>query len=99
MKFEEILPLLRDKGVTGIIDGKEVTYREITMLDFFSTGDWQVKTPPVKRWYWAFASSYGSHMEPTIGGPFTDEEASYCLIQHGLAWRQKLVQTECETQG
>lgn len=106
MKFEEILPLMRDKGKIGIWNKNEYKFQNgymsikkgegrwesISFMDSaFTTDDWSLKPEEVEVWDWVLGKGDGCF---EVIQDVTEKEAEKGRINHRCDWKVKLEPTK-----
>ncbi len=109
MKFEEVLPLMKQGqiAVWGCgryreAEGKLIVQYDIewtvVFLDWaaLSSEEWQIEKVKVKKWQWVFGRGHGLNIATSIY--HTEESAEKNRIQRGYEWKHPIPQTEIEVE-
>ena len=110
MKFEEILPKMRDEGKIGKVGEylfKLTEYglvwkkshsswtRHPRMLeDFLERDDWSLESMKVKKWQWVFGS--GVEIQVAPAGYLTEEKAEKYRVAYEYDWMERIDHTMIE---
>ena len=110
MKFEEVLPKMRDEGRIAIHNGNQYklfdgnlmfrTNNEWVYVTFTSkayiTNDWSIESRKVKKWRWAFG--FGYECLPGKCNMMTEEQAEKYRVEKGFAWMERINHTMIEVE-
>ena len=109
MKFEEVLPKMRDEGRIGVWDGYRNKFegerfiREYPQNDWggvsfgyraFTSDEWTLEPIKVKKWRWVFGRDETMLYLTELF--FSENEAEYFRIERGFAWKHPIPQTYTE---
>ena len=111
MKFEEILPKMRDEGKIANLHG--VLYRlsngnlwmkglsghwttPIFSDGAFAADDWKLEPVRVSKWRWVFG--LGSELQMTAYGYLSEAEADAYRIHKNFDWAERIEHTRTEVE-
>lgn len=111
MKFEEVLPKMRDEGKIANLHG--VLYKigegnlwakyisrqwksAVFSVDSFTTDDWKLEPVRVSKWRWVFG--LGSELQMTAYGYLSEAEAEEYRFQGNYDWAEKIEHTRKEVE-
>ena len=111
MKFEEVLPKIRDEGRIANLhglshkfsDGKVwIKYpggewlRARFTAEAFTTDDWKLEPVKVVKWRWVFG--YGSQLQTTSYAHLSESEAEEYKLQKNFGWAERIEHTHTEVE-
>ncbi len=110
MKFEEILPKMRDEGKIGKVGEYLFKLSEYGLVwkkshsswtrhprmleDFLERDDWSLESMKVKKWRWVFGRDETMLYLTELF--FSENKAEYFRIERGFAWKHPIPQTYIE---
>ena len=114
MKFEEVLPKMRDEGRIGKVEGYFFKLSEDGLVWKKSSehSSWtryprmledflksdDWSLEPMKVKKWRWAFGFGYSDEPMLSGLLTEEEAEKYMRRHGFGWAEKISKTMVEVE-
>ena len=111
MRFEEVLPKMRDEGRSATLhglshkfsDGKVwIKYpggewlRARFTAEAFTTDDWKLEPVKVVKWRWVFG--FGSELQMTAYGYLSESEADAYRIHKNFDWAERIEHTRTEVE-
>lgn len=109
MKFEEVLPKMRDEGRVGILFGSRHTFdssRNFVRWEktgwrlfeassaVFTSDEWSLEPIKVKKWQWVFGVRNECRVMPIHR--MTEVEAEGYMIVNGFGWAEEIDHTMVE---
>lgn len=111
MKFEEILPKMRDEGRIANLNGHLHKFADGRLWmkclsgrweviqytrDGLTTDDWKLEPVKVSKWRWVFG--FGSELQMTAYGYLSESEADAYMIHKNFDWAEKIEHTRMEVE-
>ena len=112
MRFEEVLPKMRDEGRVGILFGSRHTFdssRNFVRWEktgwrlfeassaVFTSDEWSLEPIKVRKSCWSFGT--GPRLLSQMLDPCTEEEATKMRIEQGFEWKEEIVNTRIYEEG
>ena len=108
MKFEEVLPKMRDEGRVGIFDGHRHAFENgLLMIEVsghwyyanyngiaLTSETWTLEPAKVKKWQWVFG--LGTDRQSLPRTKLTEIEAECYKITHDHEWMERIEHTVVE---
>ena len=111
MKFEEILPKMRDEGRIANLNGHLHKFADGRLWmkclsgrweviqytgDGLTTDDWKLEPVKVSKWRWVFG--FGSELQMTAYGYLSESEADAYRIHKNFDWAERIEHTRTEVE-
>ena len=108
MKFEEVLPKMRDEGRVGIFDGHRHAFENgLLMIEVsghwyyanyngiaLTSETWTLEPIKVRKWQWVFGSETEGESLPRLH--FTEERSEAYRIEYEYDWMERIDHTMIE---
>ncbi len=105
MKFEDVLPKMRDEGRIAVLSGNQYIFFDrnlysrtnnewilVTLTSAALTSEgWSLEPRKVKKSCWSFGT--GTRLLSQMLDPCTEEEATKMRIEQGFEWKEEIVST------